>query len=106
MFVRSALVLLSLISSLTFALPAPEHLLQKRTLPFGSILYKCTTPNHVALTFDDGPSRYTISNLDKLQAGGQRATFFLNADNYDNIYYHNATVRRIITDGHQIGSHT
>jgi peptidoglycan/xylan/chitin deacetylase (PgdA/CDA1 family) len=44
--------------------------------------------------------------LDKLQAGGQRATFFLNGDNYDNIYYHNATVRRIITDGHQIGSHT
>jgi peptidoglycan/xylan/chitin deacetylase (PgdA/CDA1 family) len=58
----------------------------------------------VCLTFDDGPHpSHTPAVLDQLAALSARATFFLiggNAVQYPTL------VRRILADGHSIGSHT
>lgn len=95
------------VSLFTFlAVASPFHNHDKRAQPYGTILYSCGQPNHVALTFDDGPYIYTAGILDKLKAANMRATFFINGDNYDSIYNYNSTVHRYIADGHQIGSHT
>ncbi|KAF2395846.1 glycoside hydrolase/deacetylase, partial [Trichodelitschia bisporula] len=72
----------------------------------GTVITKCTVPNTVAITFDDGPSALTDGLLDTLAAAGAKATFFLNGQNYDYIYDRVATVQRMIADGHQVGSHT
>src|ERR1700755_44779 len=82
----------------------PQH--SKRTLPYGVVIYSCTVPNTVALTFDDGPYVYTETLLNALEAGGHRATFFQNGQNYDSIYNYNSTLKRMISGNHQIGSHT
>ena len=46
--------------------------------------------------------------MDALKARGVKATFFLNGDNWDCIYNANraSLVQRMITDGHQVASHT
>lgn len=59
--------------------------------------------NLCALTFDDGPSRFTPELLDMLASHGIRATFFMlgrNAQLYPEI------VRRVIKEGHEIGNHS
>lgn len=70
------------------------------------VIYACTQPNTIALTFDDGPYIYTSTVLDKLKAAGMKATFFVNGQNWGNIYDNQAVVKRMIAEGHQIGSHT
>lgn len=60
-------------------------------------------PNEVALTFDDGPSPYTPQILDILARYHVHATFFLigkQCEKYPKL------VRRILAEGHTIGSHT
>jgi peptidoglycan/xylan/chitin deacetylase (PgdA/CDA1 family) len=57
----------------------------------------------VALTFDDGPSKYTPQILDTLAKYGVKATFFMigsNVDRFPDI------ARRVTTEGHAIGNHT
>jgi peptidoglycan/xylan/chitin deacetylase (PgdA/CDA1 family) len=57
----------------------------------------------VALTFDDGPSKYTPQVLDTLAKYGVKATFFMignNVDRYPDI------ARRVASEGHAIGNHT
>src|SRR5437870_3698190 len=60
--------------------------------------------HEVALTFDDGPDpEWTPKILDVLKAAKVKAAFFLvgvNAERYPNI------VRRIVSEGHEIGNHT
>ncbi len=62
------------------------------------------TRREVALTFDDGPNPpYTEQVLDILARRGVHATFFVigrNAEAYPDL------VRRIVREGHAIGSHT
>ncbi|KAB8219022.1 hypothetical protein BDV33DRAFT_117661 [Aspergillus novoparasiticus] len=73
------------------------------TVPTGQIIRSCTTPNTVALTFDDGPSGYTSQLLDLLSEYGAKATFFMIGEGsqaYPDI------IQRIRSEGHQIGSHT
>lgn len=56
----------------------------------------------VAITFDDGPSPWTLSILDTLKKENVRATFFLlgiNIERYPEI------ARQIENDGHTIGTH-
>lgn len=72
----------------------------------GSVIFSCTTPNTVALTFDDGPFAYTDQALDLLSNAGIKATFFLNGQNWANINDYASTVQRMNSEGHQIGSHT
>jgi peptidoglycan/xylan/chitin deacetylase (PgdA/CDA1 family) len=89
MFSLQSLVIASLLPTQLIA-----HAIGKRAIPYGTAITTCTVPGVVALTFDDGPWVYTESVLDQLKAGGHRATFFINGNNYDSIYNHNSTVRR------------
>lgn len=60
--------------------------------------------HQVAITFDDGPDpRWTPKILDILKAANVKAAFFLvgvNAERYPKI------VRRIVSEGHEIGNHS
>lgn len=56
----------------------------------------------VYLTFDDGPSANTDEILDALQAKKQKATFFVVGKN---IKDHEATLKRMVNEGHTIGIH-
>ena len=59
--------------------------------------------NLCALTFDDGPSRYTGHLLDMLAGYGIPATFFLLGSNAER---NPAMVRRIVAEGHEVGNHS
>ncbi len=63
-----------------------------------------SSPNKVALTFDDGPDpEWTPKILDVLKREKAPATFFLigiQADKFSDV------TKRIYKDGHEIGSHT
>lgn len=78
------------------------------SIPVGAWIYSCTVPGTVALTFDDGPVARTGSVLDQLQAAGMSATFFVNGLNWGDINSESskALVRRMVAEGHQVGSHT
>jgi peptidoglycan/xylan/chitin deacetylase (PgdA/CDA1 family) len=57
----------------------------------------------VALTFDDGPGKYTAQLLDELAAARAPATFFLvgrNVAKYPDL------VAREVADGHAVGNHS
>jgi peptidoglycan/xylan/chitin deacetylase (PgdA/CDA1 family) len=86
----------------------PGHGIEKRALPVGQIIEKCTKAGVVALTFDDGPAGFTENLLNQLaaSAAGHKATFFINGENYGSIYNYNSTLNRMITEGHQLASHT
>lgn len=80
----------------------------RSNVPVGTIITRCTQPGTVALTFDDGPYIYTSQILNTLKSNGMPATFFVNGDNWANILSDSskALVRRMLAEGHQIGSHT
>ncbi len=59
--------------------------------------------NVVALTFDDGPSEYTEGFLDVLRAKHARGTFFEIGQEMPG---REATMRRILSEGDEIGDHT
>ena len=58
---------------------------------------------NVALTFDDGPSRWTPVVLDLLREYEARATFFVIGAR---VREHPDLVKRIVAEGHELGSHT
>jgi peptidoglycan/xylan/chitin deacetylase (PgdA/CDA1 family) len=102
MFTKSiavASLLIDLVSS------HPRGDLDKRVTT-GTIYTACTVPGVVAISFDDGPYIYTDSILDQLKAAGQSATFFVNGQNWGSIYDYGPTLKRMVNEGHQIGSHT
>lgn len=80
------------------------------SVPYGEVITTCSVPGTLALTFDDGPWRYTSDLLDLLGREGARATFFVCGGNMagDQMtgYGHPQLLRRMLTDGHQVGSHT
>lgn len=56
----------------------------------------------IALTFDDGPSKFTSMILDQLRAQEVKATFFMmgrQVDAFPDI------ARRVVDEGHEIGNH-
>lgn len=57
----------------------------------------------VALTYDDGPSKYTKTILDTLDKYNQKATFFVVGDRVNT---YKKTVKREYKMGCQIGNHT
>lgn len=57
----------------------------------------------VAITFDDGPSKYTWDILDTLADNNAKATFFVVGNRVEN---YKSTARRIVDDGHEIATHT
>ncbi|KAK3313710.1 carbohydrate esterase family 4 protein [Apodospora peruviana] len=79
-------------------------------VPYGSIIEHCTIRGVVALTFDDGPYKYTNDVLDLLDEHNATATFFVNGHNWvdeidDQSTPWPATLRRMVRSGHQVGSH-
>lgn len=57
----------------------------------------------IALTFDDGPSRYTPTYLDILKEKGVKATFFNVGENVENLP---ELHRRVVEEGHQMAGHS
>ncbi|HET9517629.1 MAG TPA: polysaccharide deacetylase family protein [Actinoplanes sp.] len=64
---------------------------------------KATPRKTVALTFDDGPSRFTPQVLAVLRRHGVKATFCLVGDQ---AIRHRLTAKLIVRDGHQVCNHT
>ena len=57
----------------------------------------------IALTFDDGPSKYTKRILDILEKHGARATFFVLGENVEEWQ---DTIIRAIKNGNEVAGHT
>jgi peptidoglycan/xylan/chitin deacetylase (PgdA/CDA1 family) len=95
-----------LLAAFASAHPHPGDGTLEKRLAVGTVIETCTVPGVVALTFDDGPSIYTETLLDLLKINNQKATFFVNGQNYDNIHNYASTIQRMITEGHQVASHT
>ncbi|CAE6343028.1 unnamed protein product [Rhizoctonia solani] len=74
----------------------------------GHVITSCTVPNTVAITFDDGPYTWTRTIVDKLDAAGAKATFFVNGNNFGSIYSGDnpSNLKYAYEQGHQIASHT
>ncbi|HAJ80447.1 MAG TPA: hypothetical protein DCO75_11830 [Fibrobacteres bacterium] len=71
---------------------------------FGNVMAHGQKHEHlVALTFDDGPSRYTSQILDTLDKYNVKATFF---EIGKNVEKYPAMSRRIVNEGHVLGNHT
>ncbi|KAF9120053.1 Carbohydrate esterase 4 protein [Mortierella sp. GBA39] len=70
------------------------------------LVYKCTVPNTMAITFDDGPFEYTADLVKLFKKKNAKATFFVNGDNNGKIADYAAAVKQAYLDGHQIASHT
>ncbi|KAI9337719.1 hypothetical protein DFJ73DRAFT_798413 [Zopfochytrium polystomum] len=70
-----------------------------------NVVFGCSVPGTVAITFDDGPDTHIASIAAAFTAAGGRTTFFLNGDNWACIYDHAAEVLAAYNAGHQIGSH-
>ncbi|KAL1872767.1 hypothetical protein VTK73DRAFT_1373 [Phialemonium thermophilum] len=81
-------------------------------VPFGLILTDCLVTGMMALTFDDGPYKYTSEILDVLKRNKVPATFFVVGTNsgkgqiQDPATGYPAIVRRMVAEGHQVRSHT
>ncbi|EDR10826.1 carbohydrate esterase family 4 protein [Laccaria bicolor S238N-H82] len=72
------------------------------------VITKCTVPNTVALTFDDGPWVYLYDVSNALTGAGAKGTFFFNGNNWGCIY-DPEEVKRVkfaYNAGHQVASHT
>lgn len=63
----------------------------------------CSVEKCVALTFDDGPGKFTDKLLDELSEAKAPATFFMVGQN---IAKYPDTVKRMVAEGHELGSHT
>lgn len=49
-----------------------------------SVVRNCNVPGQIAITFDDGPFQYDNDLINTL--GNNKATFFVNGNNYGCIY--------------------
>nr|BAE92728.1 chitin deacetylase [Flammulina velutipes] len=72
------------------------------------VIYGCTQPNTVALTFDDGPYWYIYDISNALTSRGAKGTFFFSGNNYQRIYDQGAIdqIKYAYNAGHQVASHT
>lgn len=61
------------------------------------------TQNKIALTFDDGPSEFTLEVLALLKKYNVKATFFCIGKNIEK---HPQILKQIIADGHLVGNHS
>ena len=72
--------------------------------PFTIERYGALDAKVVALTFDDGPDDpFTTEILDSLNAQKVPATFFVIGEN---VVKYSGLVRRMVAEGHEVGSHT
>ncbi|CAE6471485.1 unnamed protein product [Rhizoctonia solani] len=94
------------LASALFSVTNASSALSSRSTP--SVVTKCTQPNTVAITFDDGPYNWTTELVDLLDSYGAKGTFFVNGNNYGCIYSEENAKRlqHLVERGHQIASHT
>ncbi|KAH7106816.1 carbohydrate esterase family 4 protein [Auriculariales sp. MPI-PUGE-AT-0066] len=97
-----AAVVVAALASVTSAHAIPG----KREL--ATVYTKCTNPNTVAITFDDGPFMYEEELMGVLANYSAVATFFLNGNNWACIYDEKpaASVKALYDAGHELASHT
>lgn len=69
-------------------------------------IYSCSVANTFAITFDDGPYKYTQELVNYLNNNSITATFFINGQNYGNIYDYKDFLISAYKSGHQIAHHT
>jgi peptidoglycan/xylan/chitin deacetylase (PgdA/CDA1 family) len=99
-------IVVSLLSAFAYASPLETINKRQSSVPYGTVITSCSVPGTFALTFDDGPYIYTDELLNILASNDVKATFFLNGQNFGNIFSFTSTVQRMVNDGHQIGSQT
>ncbi|KAI1134893.1 carbohydrate esterase family 4 protein [Hypoxylon sp. FL0543] len=82
-------------------------------VPYGQAIFTCANPGQVALTFDDGPSYWTIPILDELAQHNAKATFFITGNNLNRGRRINdestdwpEVIFEMYARGHQLASHT
>ena len=81
----------------------PDWLLDWLARRYPGCLYRVAQERPiVALTLDDGPDATTPLILDELRRHSARATFFLISSQ---IAGREATVQRIVREGHELGNH-
>ncbi|XXQ30230.1 NodB homology domain-containing protein [Plasmodiophora brassicae] len=85
--------------------PAAVALLPGRGPPI--TFSRCVNPNHIALTFDDGPNVLTLDLLDIFKQYDVKATFFIVGVNLDDAVgpKNIEATKRAFDEGHQIASH-
>lgn len=81
------------------------------SVPYGELITTCAEPGTIALTFDDGPWKYTEDLLDILRDRGVEATFFvcggnMGGDGQITDYGHPHLLQRMVNEGHQVATHT
>ncbi|KAJ2959231.1 hypothetical protein NQZ79_g5330 [Umbelopsis isabellina] len=69
-------------------------------------IYSCSVQNMFAVTFDDGPYKWTQELVTYLNTNKITATFFINGQNYGNIYDYKDFLIAAYQSGHQIAHHT
>ncbi|KAH6952710.1 hypothetical protein DER45DRAFT_586614 [Fusarium avenaceum] len=80
--------------------------------PYNIYITNCSTPGTVALTFDDGPYKYTGQVLDVLKKNDMKATFFIVGNNLGKGQIDDESkgwpkiLRRMHSEGHQLASHS
>ncbi|KAK2008299.1 polysaccharide deacetylase [Colletotrichum eremochloae] len=76
-------------------------------IPYGTVISSCTVENTFALTFDDGPFKYTDHVLDLLAEAQVKATFFVTGSLLGDIRNdtNQALIKRMLNDGHHTWSH-
>lgn len=78
----------------------------------GAGVWACETPGTVAITYDDGPYTFTTNVLNLFKSYNFQATFFVTGINIgkgsidDESKLWPGMLRKMITDKHQIASHT
>ncbi|KAM5353907.1 hypothetical protein ACJ41O_000557 [Fusarium nematophilum] len=81
-------------------------------VPYNVYITNCSEPGTVALTFDDGPYKFTDHILDVLEENNVKATFFIVGNNLgkgqidDESTPWPRTLRRMHSSGHQLASHS
>ncbi|KAJ2928730.1 hypothetical protein H1R20_g8371, partial [Candolleomyces eurysporus] len=83
-----------------------EASLEKRQA--GQLITRCTVPNTVGMSFDDGPYNYLHDIVNTLKANNATATFFFSGDNWNCIYNADAAerVQYAYNNGMHVASHT
>ena len=83
----------------------------KGEINYSNFITRCEAPRSVALTFNDGPSNNSEELLDILRESNARATFFISGNtdgkgSIDTTSSWTNIIKRMIGEGHQVGSHT
>ncbi|KXN82672.1 Peptidoglycan-N-acetylglucosamine deacetylase [Leucoagaricus sp. SymC.cos] len=94
--------------TLFFALLVSSTPVKDKRQSLARVITKCTEPNTVALTFDDGPWVYLYDVSKALVQYNATGTFFFNGNNYGCIYDPDEAKRVLYAyqKGHMVASHT